>query len=93
MTSVNSLFPLELPDENDLLLYLQMDVESAVTRLIEAQNLQVVFGENYYSLGAWLHAESSSLPFLTYLYNNLLEFGVNGEAYYEALNLWSIYFF
>lgn len=63
-----------------------------VKRLEDLAKEGDVFGENSYSLGAWLHGESSSLPFVTYLYNNLLEFGVNGEAYYEALNLWSIYF-
>ena len=50
-------------------------------------------GDNYYSLGAWLSAESSNLEFLTDIYNNLVEFGVHGEAYYEALSIWSLYFY
>jgi len=71
---------------------LQERIETKVTSLIEQHGLQSIYGDNYTFIGQWLHGESQSVDFLFYLYTDLIESGINGSAFYEAMMCWVQYF-
>lgn len=44
-------------------------------------------------MGQWLHGDSTNLEFLYDIHtNNLMEYGVNGAAFYDAMSTWVQYF-
>lgn len=76
----------------DMIVQLQLAIQKKVTSLIEGQGHQSIYGENYTSLGEWLHGDSENFEFLHHIHTNLIEYGMNGTAFYDAMCIWSQYF-
>lgn len=71
---------------------LQTCIENKVISLIELHGHQSIYGDNYAFLGQWLHGDRTNVKFLLDIYTNLIEYGINGTAFYDVMEIFLCYF-